>query len=361
LRAILAMTVAALLAQCHSVLAIAEWGADQAPEVLAALGFPTAHTPCQSTLQRLFAKLDGDAVGAVLTGVFAPLATPTAGVLQGIAIDGKAHRGRLRFPDGGGPVHVLSAYCHELGLVLVEEPIDAPIGTEKAAAELTVAPTLLERLDWHGRVLTGDALFCQRELCERVCAAGGDYLITLKGNQGQAYADAALFFDPPTTEPDWLRTDLRTARTIDYGHGRTLEIRTLTATTDLVPYLAWPHLAQVLRVERRWREHGTGKRCVHYALTSLDPDRGDPPTLLWLKRGHWQIENGLHWVKDVVLGEDASLIHAGQGPRVLSLFRALALNLLRLAGIAHIAATLRAYSRHPERAVALVTQPLTRA
>lgn len=359
LPAILAMTVAAILAHCLSVLAIAEWGADQPPALLATLGFPTAKTPCQSTLQRLFAKLDGEAVAAVLTAVFAPLAVPQPDALQGVAVDGKAQRGRFRFPAGGGPVHVLSAYCHELGLVLAEEPIDAPTGRDKAGAELTVAPTLLDRLDWHGRVLTGDALFCQRTLCTQVCGAGGDYLITLKGNQGTCYQDVQLFFDPPTDEPSWLRTDLRTTGTLDYGHGRTLELRTLTATADLTAYLAWPHLAQVLRIERTWREQGAAKRAVDYALTSLGPDRADVETLLRLKRGHWTIENRLHWCKDVVLGEDASLIHVGHGPWVMSLCRDLALNLLHLAGIDQIATTMRAYSRHPERAISLVVQSLT--
>lgn len=154
---------------------------------------------------------------------------------------------------------------------------------------------------------------------------------------------------------------MRTTRTLDSGHGRPLEVRTLTATTDLTAYLAWPHLAQVLRIERRWRAHGVVKRCVHYALTSLDPARADPATLLRLRRGHWQIETRLHWVKEVVLGEDASLIHTGHGSRVMSLMRDLTLNLLRLAGREQIAAILRSFSRHPDHAAALVTQPLTRA
>jgi predicted transposase YbfD/YdcC len=361
LPAILAMTVAAILANCCSVLAIAEWGADQATDLLATLGFPTAKTPCQSTLQRLFAKLNGDALAAALMAIFGPLAGPSPGDLQGVAIDGKAERGRLRFPGGGCPVHVLSAYCHDHGLVLAEEPITAPARADKGEAELTVAPTLLSRLDWHDRVLTGDALFCQRDLCAQVCTAGGDYLLTVKANQPALLADLQLFFDPLTAEPAWLRTDLRTAQSLDYGHGRTLERRTLLASTDLPGYLDWPHLAQVLRVERTWREHGITKRQVAYAITSLSPERADAETLLRLKRGHWQIENRLHWVKDVVLGEDASLIHAGQGPRVMSTLRHLALNLLRWAGIDQIAATLRAHSRHPAHAVAFVTQPLAHA
>ncbi|MBA2469313.1 MAG: ISAs1 family transposase, partial [Chloroflexia bacterium] len=96
---------------------------------------------------------------------------------QGIAIDGKAQRGRLRVA-ADGPVHALSAFCHEAGIVLAQEPITTAVG--KAEAELTVAPTLLDRLDWHGRVLTGDALFCQHALCAQVRAAGGDYLLLVK-------------------------------------------------------------------------------------------------------------------------------------------------------------------------------------
>jgi predicted transposase YbfD/YdcC len=364
LPAILAMTVAAILANCLSVLAIAEWGADQSPALLAALGFPGGKTPGQSTRQRLFAKLDADAVASLRTATVAAVAQPGEAGLKGVAIDGKAQRGRLRFPGGGGPVHVLSAYCHDRGLVLAEEPICAPVSTDKGEAELTVAPALLRRLDWHGRVLTGDALFCQRNLCETVHDAGGDYLVTVKEHQRGLLQDLQFFFDPPSDEPTWLHTDLRTTRTLDYGHGRTLELRTLTASTDLNGYLDWPHVKQVLRIERTWREHGVTKRWIDYAITSLSPDRADVDTLLRLKRGHWAIENRLHWCKeckDVTLREAASLIHAGHGPRVMSLLRDSALNLLRLAGIDQIAATMRSHSRHPDRAVTLVTHPLTRA
>ncbi len=155
-------------------LAVAEWGARQRPEVLRVLGFPAGRTPCQSTLQRVFRQLDGDALSATLTQCLVPSAAPPSptAAAQGIAIDGKAHRGRLRFAPRGCPVHALSAFCHEHGVVLAHEPIDAAVGTDKT--ELTVAPTLIDRLDWHGRVLTGDALFCQRTLCQQVGNAGGD-------------------------------------------------------------------------------------------------------------------------------------------------------------------------------------------
>jgi predicted transposase YbfD/YdcC len=356
LPAILAMTVAALLANHCSVLAIAEWGARQEPSLLAALGFPEARTPCQSTLHRLFSQLDGDALAALLTRCFAPSARPSSAeqAAQGIAIDGKAQRGRRRFAAGGGVVHALSAFCHDVGLVLAHEPITT--NADKTEAELTVAPTLLTRLDWHGRVLTGDALFCQTALCEQVIAAGGDYLFVVKANQGTLYRDIQLLFDPPGTAA--CLTDGRVTRTIECGHGRSLERRELIASTDLTDYLDWPGARQVFRLERTWREHGQPKRALHYGITSLAPDHADAAQLLALRRGHWTIENRLHRHKDVALDEDASLIHVGQGPTVMALLRDAALNLLHAADIRRIAPRLRAYSQHPEQAVALVLGPL---
>jgi predicted transposase YbfD/YdcC len=359
LPAILAMTVAALLANHGSVLAIAEWGARQEASLLAALGFPEGRTPCQSTLHRLFRQLDGQALAATLTRCFALSARPASSeasepAAQGVAIDGKAQRGRLRFADGGGVVHALSAFCHDVGIVLAHEPIAA--GPDKAETELTVAPTLLARLDWSDRVLTGDALFCQTALCEQVVAAGGDYLFVVKANQGALYRDIQLLFDPPGATA--CLTDRRVARTIDCGHGRSRERRELLASTDLADYLAWPGAQQVFRLERTWREGGQAKRALHYGVTSLAPNQADAARLLALRRGHWSIENRLHRRKDVTFGEDASLLHVGHGPTVLALLRDAAVNLLHHAGVRRVAARLRAHSQHPEQVVALVLGPL---
>jgi len=328
--------------------------ARQNAAALATLGFPTDQTPCQSTLQRLFARLDGRLLAAALTLCFTPDAVPGAGELQGVAIDGKAQRGRLRFPGGGCPVHALSAFCHEAGLVLAQEPIHAATGTDRGEAALTVAPALLDRLDWHDRVLTGDALFCQRDLCQQVLEAGGDYLLAVKQNQPALFQDIGLLCDPPAAVRTRPVTDRRAVQTLDYGHGRTLERRELVASTDLADYLDWPGHAQVLRIERTWREGQTVKRAMHYAITSLPPERAAPAQLLALKRGHWAIENRLHRCKDVNLGEDASLIHAGHGPQVMTLLRDAAISLLHAAGVRQIAARLRHHSQHPDQAIALV-------
>jgi predicted transposase YbfD/YdcC len=361
LPAILSLAVAAILANHLSVLAIAEWGARQSPDVLRLLGFPHGRTPCQSTLQRLFRKLDGHALSLALSRHFAPapISVPSRGAepMHGVAVDGKAQRGRLPFQVGGCPLHALSAFCHERGVVLAHEPIDPGQGTEKSEAELTVAPALLARITWPGRVLTGDALFCQRHLCQQVLDAGGDYLLLVKENQPTLYEDIHLLFDPPCESRALPLVDQRATRTVERGHGRQDDIRYLVASTDLTDYLDWPGVAQVFRLQRRWSSKGVAKQERHYGITSLTPQAGPPDRLLALKRAHWTIENRLHRVKDVSLGEDQSLIHHGQGPSVMALLRDAAVSLLHQAGVHRISARLRYHSQHPLAAVALLIAP----
>lgn len=355
--AVLALAVTAILANQLSELAIAQWATRQPAERLHALGFLAGRTPCQSTLQRLFCKLDGQALAEALSAHFAPVAVPLPVVAgsQGVAIDGKAQRGRLPFPVGGSPVHALTAFCHEHGVVLAAEPIER--GEEKSEAELTVAPALVARVVWPGRVLTGDALFCQRALCAQVLAAGGDYLLVVKDNQPTLHADIALLFDPPAALGRADLVDRRAVATRERGHGRQQEVRHLTASTDLTTYRDWPGLAQVFRLERTWQEHGVSKQALLYGITSLAPETGPPARLLALKRGHWGIENGLHRVKDVTLGEDQSTLHKGQGPTVMAFLRDAAVSLLRRAGIHQIAARLREHAQDPAPALALVLAP----
>jgi predicted transposase YbfD/YdcC len=350
LPAVLTLAVAALLCAHTSVLAMAEWGAGQSAEFLRRLGFPAGRAPCQSTLHRLFRKLDGRALAAALGAYFVGTALPTGRGSQGVAIDGKAQRGQHQYDPAGPPVQVLAAFCHEQAVVLASEPIEA--GADKQEAELTVAPALLNAVDWRNRVLTGDALFCQRQLCQQVLDAGGDYLLLVKANQPRLSWAIELLFDPPSQTPPLL--DQREAHSIDQGHGRTAEVRHLIASTDLTTYLDWPGLAQVFRIERTWWEQGKQRRQVRYGITSLPPAIGTAQRLLALKRGHWSIENRLHRSKDVNLGEDASLIHQGQGPVVCSVLRDAALSLLHRAGCSRVASRLRYHSRHPAEAVALL-------
>lgn len=120
----------------------------------------------------------------------------------------------------------------------------------------------------------------------------------------------------------------------------------------------WPHLQQVARVERRRTVHRWGQ--VHnavevtYVITSLPPARADARTLLGHLRGHWGIENKVHWVRDVTFDEDRSQIRTGAAPQVMATLRNLVLTLLRRAGHTNLAATLRTYAGRPADAVALI-------
>ena len=160
-------------------------------------------------------------------------------------------------------------------------------------------------------------------------------------------------------------------------HGDREERRTLEASTEVVPYLAqrerldtaedgeagtiagWPALAQVCRIYREV-EYVSGARAGEtsaewaYALTSLPPAQADVTRLEQLWRGHWQIENGLHYVRDVTLGEDACQVRSDHAPANLTACRNTALNLLRLAGVTNVAAPLRRHAMYPRQALALM-------
>jgi predicted transposase YbfD/YdcC len=352
-----------MLANHLSPLAIAAWGAEQDAASKRAMGFPKGVTPHQSTFQRLFRRLDPTALSAALAGHGVAPASVAARVRgeEGVAFDGKAQRGRLAFAAAPGcPVHALTAYAHDAAVVLAQEEIIGDAG--KAAGELTAAPRLVARLDWRGRVLTGDALFCQRNLSTQVRDADGDYLVIVKENQPQLLRAIATLFASradialrAASLPAW---DMRAATTEERGHGR-VEVRQLVASTELNDYLDWPGVAQVFMVERRWRAGGATKGAVRYGITSLPPAVADAARLLVLVRGHWQIENGLHYVKDVTLGEDRSLIRQGNGPSNMAILRDTVVSLLHRAGWRTIAERLRFYSGNAYAALALLGIPIS--
>lgn len=357
--AILSLAVVAVLSNHTSVLAIAEWATRQTCHVRRALGFRRDTTPHQTTIQRLLARLEPADVAAAVKRVFDP---HTVGEVrqrgsQGVALDGKAQRGRLRHgATPTHPIHAVTAFCHDLGGVLAQLVVDA----KQHQAELTVAPEALQQIDWQGRVLTGDALYCQQSLCTQVVEAGGDYLLLVKENQPTLLADILQLFTPLTPE-EQARTGvhtvhplpLHTYRTVEKSHGR-LQERGLRVSSELAGYSSWPYLAQVFEYTRTWTSKGARKQQVRYGITSLPAEVGNAARLAALKRGHWQVENGLHWVKDVTLGEDASQTHVGNGADVIAMVRNVAISLLRRAGHRDIAAQLRRLSGCPYEALALL-------
>jgi predicted transposase YbfD/YdcC len=361
--AILSLAAVAVLANHTSVLAMAEWAACQPRHVRRALGFRRDTTPHQTTRERLFGRLDPAAVAAAVQRVFDPL---TPGEVrergsQGVAIDGKAQRGRLRHgATPTHPIHAVSAFCHDLGGVLAQLVVDA----QHHEAELTVAPDAIRQIDWQGRVLTGDALYCQQALCAQVVEAEGDYLLIVKENQPTLLADIQQVFTPLTDE-ERARTGvhtlhplpIQTYQTVEKGHGR-IEERQIRVSSELAGYSSWPYLVQVFEYTRRWTTKGVTKQQVRHGITSLPATVSSAAQLAALKRGHWQVENALHYVKDVTLGEDASQTHVAAGADVLAMVRNIAISLLRRAGYRTIAARLRHNSGCPHDALALLGIPL---
>ena len=352
LPAVLTLAVAAILANHCSLLAIAEWGAAQSDAIKRALGFAKGRTPHSSTLQRLFRRLDPDSLATAVTTFFDPQTpgeVPARGS-EGVALDGKAQRGRLPHePTRTHPVHSVSAFSHTVGTVLAQLALDQ----QAHEGELTVASTLIAQLDWEGRVLTGDARYCQRRRCAQVVEAGGDYLFLVDANQPTLQADIEqLFAPPPPPAPGHgpITIEEQQARTVDKGHGR-LEVREIRVSSELADYLDWPYVAQVFQLTRTWICKGITKQEVKLGIPSLPQEDASAERLVLLKRGHWGIENRLHYVLDDTLREDRSTIHAGYGPDIMAILRRTAVSAWRRAGFAQIAARLRHNSRHPEDAL----------
>ena len=175
--------------------------------------------------------------------------------------------------------------------------------------------------------------------------------MTVKENQPGLYADLELLFKRQPGPDHDLRQIVQNSK----GHGR-LETRTLSASTDLNHYLDWPGLKQCLCLERRSIRLTTGEISTErvYGLTSLAPDQLALAKLLQRWRGHWAIENRLHWVKDVVLKEDASRVRAGQSPFILALLRNALVTCLRAAGFDSITQGRRHLALNLDEAIACV-------
>jgi predicted transposase YbfD/YdcC len=179
--------------------------------------------------------------------------------------------------------------------------------------EIPVALTVREALNVNCKIVRGDALLTQRGLSAHIVAAGGEYVWTVKDNHPQLRADLEAAFAPAPLakgfSPD--PADFQKATVVNKGHGRT-ETRILTTTSRLKEFLDWPGVKQVFRLDRVIQDHRTGlaRQKTVYGLTSLSATEAGPRRLLDLVRIHLEIENGLHYRRDVTLHEDAGRLQA---------------------------------------------------
>jgi predicted transposase YbfD/YdcC len=331
---LLLLVVAGLLCNATSLRAIARWGRLHGETLGRPLGFARGTMPCYATLERLLRRLEAQGLDQRVTGW---LGNHTAlAQAEGIAMDGKSVRG---VPGG---LHLLAAYAHQAQVVLAQEAVPSKEN------EITVAPRVLQGLNLRDKVVTGDAMLAQRSLSQVVLARGGEYFWVVKQNQPSLKADIALLFDQPP-----FGAVITTAQG-ESRHGGRHEVRRLWASNALNGYLQWPQVGQVCKLECQVSCRGKQRREVAYAVTSRTPEKAGPGRLLELWRGHWRIENGLHWVRDVVFGEDRCRIRSGQAPRVCATLRNLALGLLRRAGVTAITEALQRHAAYPHQALALL-------
>jgi predicted transposase YbfD/YdcC len=339
--AILVLAAAAVLAGARSIAAIAEWAADAPQPVRAALG--TRHdprtgrwvwaVPTETTIRRTLARVDPEALAAAIGAWLADRDRPGQH-RRAVAVDGKTLRGAKR---GDGQVHLLAAMDHATRTVLAQRQVDG------APGEVPAFQPLLADLDLAGVVVTADALQTHADAAEfLVTDKQAHYLFTVKANQ-------PMLLDRCVRLP-WHRIPVLD-RTRDRGHGR-VEHRSLKAVS--VRHVGFPHAAQVIQVTRKVRDLGTRRwRTVAvYAVTSLTFAQASPARLADLIRGHWAIENGLHYVRDVTFAEDASQVRTGTAPQVMACLRNLAIGVLSRAGPANLAAALRRHARDPTRPLA---------
>ena len=303
---LLSLIAAAMASAQQTPQAIARWVREHRADLFAALPPTVSRLPGASTIRRTLARLDVAALETALADFQPPAEPPPTppppAPLQGLALDGKAVRGVGR---DGHPCHLVSLVQHGDARVLGQ--VEVPHKRDERSA----VPELLKGRDLAGQVLTLDALHTLRPTARQIRAQHGHYLMIVKKNQAALYAYLDMLFTLPAHPADREVWDT-VGPTTEKGHGR-LETRTLTCGNAHIEDVDWPEVQQVVRRECERVILKTGKRTceVTYGLVSMPPEEAGATTIEALWRGHWTIENRLHYVRDVSLGEDAG--HAAQG------------------------------------------------
>ena len=345
---VLVFVLLAKLAGEDHLRGIAQWVWLRKERLAEALGLVKVQAPHATTYSRVLRNaVDVEEYERVAQAFLC--SQPGAGQSVLISIDGKTLRGTIPAGQSQG-VHLLAAYLPEEGWVLIQMEVQ---GHEN---EIPAAGRMVQCIDLRNKIVTGDAQLAQRELSVLVVQAGGEYVWVVKENQPQLREDIAALFGPEVCAPGFSPTpkDFDTAETCGKGHGR-IERRTLTSSSMLKGYVEWPYAEQVFRIERRFVRVSDGlvEEETSYGVTSLTHDEADADRLLGIVRGHWGIENGLHYRRDETLREDRCRL-TGQGAHVMAIINNLVLGLLLRQGVVNVPDARRSYDANPEEAAKLL-------
>lgn len=278
--------------------------------------------PVDDTIARVMRKLNTKQFASCFTRWIQAVTEATNGDV--IAIDGKALRRSFNTKDEKSAIHMVSAWSTANGVVLGQEK------TAEKSNEITAIPELLNSLAIQGCIITIDAMGCQKNIAEQIVKQKGDYLLALKGNQGNFHEEVVAFLSM-AKENNFKHVEHDFHEEIDAGHGR-VETRRAYAV-DFKKYkkhmpegLKWKKLTSVVMVEtiREGRDFKTfdTRFYISSCLASAKP-------LLHASRKHWGVENSLHWTLDVTFREDESRIRKEAAPENYAIFRHIALNIIR--------------------------------
>jgi len=273
--------------------------------------------PSDDTLRRFFRAIDTTQFQRLFVEwIRAWLNPEVAGKV--VAIDGKTLRGSH---DGGqSPIHLVSAFASEAGIVLGQ------VKTSEKSNEITAIPELLDWLDVRGAIVTIDAMGCQKAIAEKITDKGGDYLLALKGNQSRLHEDVRLHFEQPASAS---LARMTSAETIDKGHGR-IEVRHCRLSTDIdwlrERHPEWKNLSSIVAIDSERLIGDTTTQETRYFISSSPASAA---RMLAAVRLHWGVENQLHWVLDMSFGEDQSRIRQDNAPTNVAIIRHAALNMIR--------------------------------
>jgi predicted transposase YbfD/YdcC len=276
--------------------------------------------PSPDTFRRVFARLDPQQFQTAFLDWVRSITRLTEG--QVVAIDGKPLRRSHDRASGKSAVQIVSAWAEENRLVLGQAKVD------EKSNEITAIPELLRLLAISGCSVTTDAMGCQTEITAAIIQKQADDVLAVKGNQNHLLEDVVGYFD--WALPDrFNETSYTTAETVDGEHGR-VEVRRCYATEDIAwlrRKAEWKGIRSIAMIESERSVAGEEpSRERRYYISSLE---GDAKQLNRVIRGHWSIENSLHWVLDIAFREDDSRIRKDHGPENMATLRHIALNLLK--------------------------------
>lgn len=274
--------------------------------------------PSHDTFARVFARLNPEQFQACFLTWVRSLVCLSDGEV--VAIDGKTLRQSYDPANDKAAIHMVSAWATANRLVLGQRKVDAK------SNEITAIPQLIKLLELEGCIVTIDAMGTQKQIAKQIIERNADYILALKDNQGNLFADVQQIFAHAQSR-NFAGIEHRFEQTVDKGHGR-VEIRRCW-TMEQVEYLVdadkWEKFTSIGMIQAERRLPGKVERETRYYISSLSSDAA---RLSQAVRSHWLVENALHWVLDLAFVEDACRIRKDFAPENLAVVRHIALNLL---------------------------------